>query len=130
MIFTIHHFAYLTNNIDISIEELKVLGFEQESVVSWISTQKVSVCFLINQDNIRYELVQPAEDNTSLQKLISNGITLYHTGYLVASFQESADYLIEKGYFQINNFKSEAFKNKTCAFFVSRSKKLIELIEL
>ena len=130
MIFAIHHFAYLTKNIDISIEELKALGFKQESVVSWIRAQKVSVCFLINQENIRYELVQPSEDNTSLQKLLSNGITLYHTGYLVASFQESADYLIDKGYFQINKFQSEAFNNKTCAFFVSRSKILIEIIEL
>lgn len=130
MNFEIHHFAYLTENIELSIKEMSSLGFELEGPIYDITAQKVSVCFMKNSNNIRYELVKPNADNQSLKKMISNGITLYHTGYLVRSINMSANYLIERGFFQVNKFSSEAFNGKKCSFFISPSKNLIELIEL
>jgi|TARA_B110000208_G_C11677118_1_gene397357 hypothetical protein len=130
MNFEIHHFAYLTQDIELSVKEMNSLGFKQEGPVFDIIAQKVSVCFMKNSNNIRYELVKPFDNNKSLKRLISNGITLYHTGYLVHSISESANYLIDRGFFQVNTFSSEAFNGNKCSFFISPSNNLIELIEL
>jgi len=130
MNFEIHHFAYLTEDIELSIKEMNSLGFELEGPIFDIIAQKVSVCFMKNSNNIRYELVKPNADNHSLKRMILNGITLYHTGYLVHSISESANYLIDRGFFQVNSFFSEAFNGNKCSFFISPSKNLIELIEL
>tara|TARA_B100000787_G_scaffold110384_1_gene82136 strand:- start:941 stop:1333 length:393 start_codon:yes stop_codon:yes gene_type:complete len=129
MNFEIHHFAYLTENIDLSVKEMNSFGFELEGPIFEISAQKVSVCFLKNSNNIRYELVRPFDDNISLKRLIAKGVTLYHTGYSVRSIKESANYLRDKGFYQVNMFTSEAFNGNKCAFFISSTNNLIELIE-
>ena len=129
MKFNVHHHAFLTNDILKSVSELGALGFELDGSIVHINEQKVSVCFLINFENIRYELVMPDRDNHSLINLIKKGISLYHIGYIVDSIKDSTKSLNKKGFIKINEFKSEAFNNNKCAFFMSRSNSLIELIE-
>jgi hypothetical protein len=129
MDFEIHHFAYLTDNIEFSVNEMSAIGFTLDSPIYDIISQKVRVCFLRNSKNICYELVEPSTENVSLKRLISNGVTIYHTGYLVSSIEASANYLKGKGFYLVSIFHSEAFDGRRCAFFVSRSKNLIELIE-
>jgi hypothetical protein len=129
MNFEIHHFAYLTDNMDFSIKEFNSLGFDLEGPIFDISSQKVNVCFLKNSNNIRYELVMPYKDNSTLNKLILSGVKLYHVGYIVSSIELVSSYLISEGYYQINTFNSEAFSGNKCAFYISSSKNLIELIE-
>ncbi|MDA8769754.1 VOC family protein [Schleiferiaceae bacterium] len=129
MNFDIHHIAYLTENIESAVNEMSALGFTLESPIYDIISQKVRVCFLRNKENICYELVEPYVENFTLRRLISNGVTIYHTGYLVSSIEGAKDYLKEKGFYLVSIFHSEAFDERRCAFFVSRSKNLIELIE-
>jgi len=129
MNFEIHHFAYLTENIDFTVNEMSAIGFSLDSPIYNIISQKVRVCFLRNKQNICYEIVEPSDDNFTLKKLISNGITIYHTGYLVTSIDRTTEFLKEKGFYLVSIFNSEAFDGKRCAFFVSKSRNLIELIE-
>ena len=129
MRFDIHHFAYLTENIEFVVNEMSAIGFTLESPIYDIISQKVRVCFLRNKENICYELVEPYEENSSLKRLISNGVTIYHTGYLVSSIEAATDYLKEKEFYLVSIFHSDAFNGRRCAFFVTRSKNLIELIE-
>jgi len=112
MRFDIHHFAYLTENIEFVVNEMSAIGFTLESPIYDIISQKVRVCFLRNKENICYELVEPYEENSSLKRLISNGVTIYHTGYLVSSIEAATDYLKEKDFYLVGTFHSEALLTK------------------
>jgi 4-hydroxyphenylpyruvate dioxygenase-like putative hemolysin len=127
--FEIDHIAFLTENIEFSVVEMNALGFTLESPIFDIIAQKVRVCFLRNKYNIRYELVEPYDSNLTLKKLFASGVTIYHTAYLVISIENTTNYLKEHGFYMVNIFKSDAFDGRRCAFFVSKSKILIELIE-
>lgn len=129
MNFDIHHFGYLTENIESTVNEMSAVGFTLESSIYDINSQKVRVCFLRNKENICYELVEPDHENVTLKRLISNGVTFYHTGYLVTSIEAATDYLEEKGFYLVSIFHSEAFNGRRCAFYLTKSKNLIELIE-
>ena len=52
MRFDIHHFAYLTKNIEFTVNEMSAIGFTLESPIYDIISQKVRVCFLRNKENI------------------------------------------------------------------------------
>jgi methylmalonyl-CoA/ethylmalonyl-CoA epimerase len=95
----------------------------------YISEQDVTVCFVTLADDIYLELVQPAEENKSLRKLIQKGITYYHIAFVTNNFEAEFQRLVNSDHLIISRFKSEAFNNRWCAFFLTPERKLIEVIE-
>lgn len=130
MNFKVHHIAFLTSSIEKSILENEFFGFMVENKIHSIKTQEVNVCFLLNDNGVRYELVQPFESNITLKKMIERGTSIYHVGYEVDSIEKRSNDLFKLGYIQLNIFNSEAFDNRLCSFFISRERNLIELIEI
>jgi len=95
----------------------------------YISEQDVTVCFVTLADDIYLELVQPAEENKSLRKLIQKGITYYHIAFVTNNFEAEFQRLVNSDHLIISRFRSEAFNNRWCAFFLTPERKLIEVIE-
>jgi methylmalonyl-CoA/ethylmalonyl-CoA epimerase len=131
---TLHHYGFLTADTAAWLSENELLFGKPfklfHSIV--ITSQKVTITFVQQTENaVMTELVQPAADNLPLQKMISKGVTVYHTGYTVPAdkFDETLKTLDEKGARALPVFHSEAFNQRRCVFVFSNSLGMIELIE-
>ncbi|MGB9696379.1 MAG: VOC family protein [Ignavibacteria bacterium] len=124
-----HHTGCLVENLESEKKYYSdFLGFSVGNDI-YISEQKVTVCFVALEDNIFLELVQPAEDNLSLKKMIQKGITYYHIAFVSDNFETEFQKLINTDHLMVSRFRSEAFNNRWCAFFLTPDRKLIEVIE-
>lgn len=131
---TLHHYGILTADTAAWLAENEFLFGKPFSVFETvhIASQKVAVTFVQQTAGaVLTELVQPAEDNLPLQKMIAKGITMYHTGYIVPAneFDETLQSLEEKGSRALPVFNSEAFNQKRCVFVITTALGMIELIE-
>lgn len=126
---TAHHFGCLTENIESSIFIYRQMGFQNISEIFSISTQKVRVCFIETGSNVYLELVEFNPDNASLGKIFKSKNPYYHVGYLVDNISDAILHLKTSGFYLINQFSSEAFQGRMCAFMYSPEMHLIELIE-
>ena len=131
---TLHHYGFLTANTAAWLAENEALFGKPFKVFETvhISSQKVRITFVLQTENaVLTELIEPLEENTHLKKMISKGITVYHTGYKVAAneFDTVLKTFENKGIHALPVFYSEAFENKRCVFLVTRNFGMIELIE-
>ena len=126
---TFHHTGCLTANIENSKQIYSAMGFSSFSQVYIIVDQKVKVCFIEMATGVFLELVEPFEDNLSLNKLLKSKSSFYHLGYLTDEFENTLEDLQTAGFYLINKFRSEAFANKYCAFLFTSEMHLIEIIE-
>lgn len=130
----LHHYGFLTADTAAWLAENELLFGQpfQTSPSIQIVSQKVTVTFVQQTKNAVFtELIQPAADNLALQKMITKGITVYHTGYMVPAneFDETVRLFEEKGARALPVFNSEAFNHKRCIFLFGNSVGMIELIE-
>lgn len=131
---TLHHYGFLTSSTAAWLAENELVFGKPFKVFDTIhiSSQKVYITFVQQTENgFLTELIEPLEENTHLKKMISKGITIYHTGYTVTSseFDTVLKSLESKGIHALPVFHSEAFGNKRCVFLVTRNFGMIELIE-
>lgn len=127
---TFHHVGCVTNNMAESINSYKnSLGFRNISEVYEIKNQQVKVCFVETGPGIYLELVEPLGEGASLKKIMKSNNPYYHIGYLVDNVQLAIEELQKDGLYLVNSFRSEAFRNKYCAFLYTTNMHLIELIE-
>ena len=127
--FKAHHIGCLTEDITQSLLHYKSLGFESISEIYPIAAQKVNVCFVEIQSNFYLELVEFHPENAALKRIFKNSNPYYHVGYLTENVPTAIKMLENEGFRLVNQFNSEAFKNKLCAFLYSPEMHLIELIE-
>jgi len=131
---TLHHFGFLTASAtDWLAENETLLGtpFKIFDTVV-IQSQKVNITFVEQTEGaVLTELVEPWADNLPLNKMIANGVTVYHKGFLcpLGSFDEAVEELEKKGAYSLEAFQSRAFGYRRCIFLVTRNLGLIELIE-
>lgn len=126
----LHHIGAIVDSIDDACATYSSMHQRKfEAIKIFISEQKVNVCFIQIADGVLLELIEPAGENSAIDKLKKKGFTFYHLGYKVADFEEAIQRLTEKNFKQINVFYSEAFENKRCSFLYSPEMHLIEIIE-
>ena len=75
---TLEHFGYITDDITKTAESFRLLGYEADVVVN-DDTQRTRICFLRKQGEAKVELVEPYEDNKTMQKMLKRGVSPYHT---------------------------------------------------
>ena len=135
MSLTLHHYGFLTADTTAWLAENELLlgrPFRVFETVE-ITAQKVKITFVqqLENDVVFTELVEPAADNISLQKMLNKGVTVYHKGYLAApgAFDALLTGFAEKEVHVLPAFHSEAFNGLRCAFVVTSGLGLIEIIE-
>lgn len=87
----LHHYGFLTaSTSDWLLEQELFVGKPYRvSETITVHTQKVKVTFVEQTEGaVLTELVEPLPGNTSLEKMLSKGITVYHCGYLTLQFDE------------------------------------------
>ncbi|MES2850902.1 MAG: VOC family protein [Bacteroidota bacterium] len=130
----LHHYGFLTADTAAWLEENELLLGKPFKVFDTVhvSSQKVKITFVQQAENtVLTELIEPLDDNLHLTKMISKGITIYHTGYIVTKedFDKVVNSFEEKGAHSLPIFNSEAFEKKRCVFLITRSLGMIEIIE-
>ena len=126
----IHHIGYLVNNIEKSIEQFLLLGFELEKETLLDDYRKVEIAFLIN-DGYRIELVSPVDQDSDVGELYKKYKDApYHICYLSNDYKRDIDSLVSKGYIIMNESQvAPALDYKKVIFLYKRNIGIIEIID-
>lgn len=125
----IDHIGYLTGDIAATAKAFAKLGYQSGEIVD-DDTQHTRICFLTKADEIRVELVEPYEDNKTMQKMLTKrGVTPYHTCYEVDDVERMYEQLILENWTAL--FKpvaAPAFGNRKICYFWNSEIGFIELV--
>lgn len=130
----IHHIAYATTNISLSIKKYRLLGYREETSVFEDVSRNVNISFLKHMyDNTRIELVQPINEESPVSFLLKNQKnvpTPYHICYEVDNLEWAINYLKNQGFaVTIPPAPAIAFEMKRVCFLIHRMAGLIEIVE-
>ena len=128
--FKLDHFGIVTNDIEESKKAYSVLGFSaSDTVIEDI--QQVKICFLKNDDGIVLELVEPLNEQSSVNKMLEkNGVSPYHTCYEVEDMDEGYEYLVNNGFIPLFiPGESPAMDNRRICYFYNSKSGFVELVE-
>lgn len=107
-----------------------VFGYEQmtETVVN--TSQKVRVTFLKKEGSIIVKLIEPLDDNRSLQNFVNRDGGFHHLCFRCSDINEKVGELTGKGLrLLVAPEPGEAFNNNDIAFLMGRFNMNIELID-
>jgi len=126
----VHHFGFLTRNIEKSINEFNLLGFvELKRIID--TERKVAISLIKSESNEIFELIEPISGNSIVSNIIEKyNNSIYHVCYLTKDINSTIELLKQNGYILINPPKNAIlFDNKKVAFMYSKYAGMIELIE-
>ena len=129
MNYTTDHVGYLTGDINSTVKEFERLGYVAGDIVD-DDTQRTKICFFTKPGEVRIELVQPYEDNKTMQKMLTKrGVTPYHICYKVDDVDQEYDKLIQEDWTAL--FKpvaAPAFDHRKICYFWNSEIGFIELV--
>jgi hypothetical protein len=126
----LHHVGCLVQTVEGALPGYAALGYKVsgEAGVS-LASQKVRVCFLSAGSGTLIELVQPAEDNRFLRRMLGKGVNFYHLGFLCSDLGLTLDAMTSQGGRVLIRFESEAFEGRECVFVLTPLGQMMELIQ-
>ncbi len=125
------HIGYLTTDIDATAKAFEAFGYKKQSVIDF-DDKKCSVCFLVNDSNVKIELVKPYAENKSLLRMIKKtGNSPYHTCYEVDNLDEKLMELERDGQFvqMFPPVAAPAFGGRRICYLWSQDAGFVELVE-
>ena len=129
MNYTTDHVGYLTGDICSTAKEFSRLGYIMGDIVN-DDTQRTKICFLTKPGEVRIELVEPYDDNKTMEKMLTKrGVTTYHICYEVDDVDQEYDKLIKDNWTAL--FKpvaAQAFDNRRICYFCNSEIGFIELV--
>lgn len=129
MYLKLEHIGYITDNIDATAAAFRQLGYEQSETVC-DDTQKTRIAFLTKAGDTKIELVEPYEDNKTMQKMLRRGIGPYHTCYTVDDIDAAYEEMLDNDFTPL--FKpvaAPAFDGRRICYFWKGVVGLMELVE-
>lgn len=126
----VHHFGFLTDNIQKSVESFSALGFTERSR-TLDESRGIEIAFIQSQSGEQIELIMPINDHSVVSKLMGKlKHTIYHTCYETESLDNTIADLRKKGFLLIDPAKpAVAIDGKRVAFLYSKHAGMIELVE-
>ena len=129
MEYIIDHIGYLTGSIADTSKDFETLGYVADNVI-YDNTQRTKICFLRKAEEVTIELVEPYEDNKTMQKMLTKrGVTPYHICYEVDDVEQEYVRLIALDWTAL--FKpvaAPAFSNRKICYFWKSNIGFIELV--
>lgn len=130
MKYKIDHIGYLTESISESMQVLETLGYGRGQIFN-DDTQKCKICFLKKTGEVRLELVEPYEDNKTMQKMLKkqdNGP--YHTCYIVDDIDMVFETMKQEGWYPMfAPVEAIAFGGKKICYLFKDEVGYIEIVE-
>lgn len=128
--YTFHHTGMAVDSIEETLVYYKQLfGEDKISQVFEVSSQGVNVCFVEVAPNCFLELVEAANEESSINRMRRKGVSYYHVAYKVSNIESCVAELENLNFKAMDYFHSEAFDNLRCIFLYTPDAQLIELIE-
>ena len=129
----LHHIGIVVKNIQGSLGEItNYLDFESVTIPSFITLQKVNVCFL-KTNTVYIELIEPAVENSPVSDFVKDGGGFHHLCFEVDDIHKEIEKMIKKGARLIVE-PVKGFDDRLIAFLVLNMKdtnsNLIELAEV
>jgi len=127
---TFHHIGYAVESIDETAAFYLANGYEKSPTVL-DDVQQTNICFLSKQGEPTIELVEPATEKCSVNKILKkNGVHPYHCCYEADNVERAFDALCEAGFTPLfRPVEAIAFQNRLICYFFKREVGFIEIVE-
>jgi len=128
--FKIEHIGYLTDNIEETIKVFAPLGFRQVGDVVNDDTQRTKLCFIEKAGETPIELVEPYEDNRTMQRMLSkHGNGPYHLCYGVDDIDASYEEMMAADWLPLfKPVEAPALGNRKICYFFKQEVGYMELV--
>ena len=127
----IDHIGWLTDNIEETTKVFSVLGYSLSSEIVNDDTQRCRICFISRPNEVRIELVEPYEDNKTMQRMLKKqGCGPYHTCHIVDDIDASYNELVSKDFLPLfQPVAAPAFDNRRICYFFKQEIGYYEIVE-
>ncbi len=128
--FKFHHIGVAVNDIEATASVYEQGGYHRSASI-FDPVQNVNICWLTREGYPTVELLAPVDESSPVCKTLEkNGVTPYHTCYIVENIDEAAQKLRKLRYVMVSKpAEAVAFKGSRVAFFYNKNVGLIELVE-
>ena len=125
-----HHIGVAVFDIEATASVYERGGYKRSTIV-FDPVQNVNICWLTKENAPIVELLAPVDEKSPINKTLEkNGVTPYHTCYVVESIDEAIDALRKQRYVMVNRpSEAVAFRGSRVCFLFNKSIGLIELVE-
>ena len=127
----IDHIGWITDNIEETTKVFSVLGYSLSSEIVKDDTQRCRICFISRPNEVRIELVEPYEDNKTMQRMLKKqGCGPYHTCHIVDDIDASYNELVSKDFLPLfQPVAAPAFDNRRICYFFKQEIGYYEIVE-
>ncbi len=128
--FKFHHIGVAVNDIETTASVYEQGGYHRSASI-FDSVQNVNICWLTREGYPTVELLAPVDETSPVCKTLEkNGVTPYHTCWIVSNIEEAASRLRKQRYVMVSKpAEAVAFCGSRVAFFFNKAVGLIEMVE-
>ncbi len=125
-----HHIGVAVKAID-KTAAVYVAGGYTQSATTFDPVQNVNICWLTKEGMPTVELLAPVDETSPVCKTLEkNGVTPYHTCYVVEDIEQAVADLRKMKYVAVSNpVVAPAIGNSKVCFLFNKNVGLIELVE-
>ena len=127
----IDHIGWLTDNIEETAKVFSILGYSLSTGIVKDDTQRCRICFISKPNEVRIELVEPYEDNKTMQRMLKKqGCGPYHTCHTVKDVEETYKELVSKDFLPLfHPVAAPAFGGRRICYFFKQEIGYYEVVE-
>lgn len=128
--FKFHHLGVAVKSIDDTAAIYVTGGYTRSEVIS-DPIQDVNICWLTKEGMPTVELLAPKDENSPVNRILEkNGVTPYHTCYIVDDLEDAVNVLRKMKYVMVSKpAEAVAINNCRVCFLFNKNIGLIELVE-
>ena len=128
--FKFHHIGVATNDINATASMYEQGGYRRSASIFFFFLN-VNICWLTKEGVPTVELLAPVDEKSPVNKTLEkNGVTPYHTCWIVPNIDEAEQQLRKQRYVMVSKpAEAVAFCGSRVAFFYNKAVGLIELVE-
>jgi methylmalonyl-CoA/ethylmalonyl-CoA epimerase len=128
--FKFHHIGLAVKDIDKTAAVYQIGGYEISDII-FDPIQNVNICWLTKEGMPTVELLAPVDNQSPVCKILEkNGVTPYHTCYVVENIDQAIAELRKLKYVLVSKpVEAIAIHNCRVAFLHNKHIGLIELVE-
>lgn len=125
-----HHIGVAVRELDATASVYELGGYKRSSSI-FDSIQNVHICWLTKEGMPIVELLAPVDETSPVNKTLEkNGVTPYHTCYVVENIEEAVAQLRKQKYVMVSKpAEAVAFCGSRVCFLFNKNVGLIELVE-
>lgn len=128
--FQFHHIGVAVKSIEKTAPVYELGGYIR-SITTYDPAQNVNICWLQKKGMPLVELLEPVDDSSPVCKILErNGVTPYHSCYVVNNIEDAIADLRKQRYVQVSQpVEAIAINGSRICFMFNKNVGLIELVE-